>query len=82
MDLARSQDMRVKRNATGALLNLTHIGEYVKGIAVLTECRHFVFHHGMKLGVEGGKSAMDLARSQDMRVKRNATGASKPHSSR
>lgn len=27
--LARSKDMRVQRNATGALLNMTHSGEVV-----------------------------------------------------
>ncbi len=26
LDLARSRDLRVQRNATGALLNLTHLG--------------------------------------------------------
>ena len=38
--LARSKDMRVQRNATGALLNMTHSGE--KGISFSRIIIHFI----------------------------------------
>lgn len=37
--LAKSKDLRVQRNATGALLNMTHSGEFSKEACIASESR-------------------------------------------